>query len=49
MEGGELLDRIKSITHYNEEVAKKYMKEILSAMVYCHARKIVHRDLKVFF
>jgi calcium-dependent protein kinase len=48
LEGGELLDRIKSITHYNEEVAKKYMKEILSAMVYCHARKIVHRDLKVF-
>lgn len=24
--GGELLDRIRSITYYNEEVAKKYMK-----------------------
>ncbi|CAK71442.1 unnamed protein product (macronuclear) [Paramecium tetraurelia] len=44
--GGELLERVRSITNYNEDIAKYYMQQILSAMVYCHNRKIVHRDLK---
>ncbi|CAD8157623.1 unnamed protein product [Paramecium pentaurelia] len=44
--GGELIERVRTITNYNEEIAKQYMQQILSAMVYCHNRKIVHRDLK---
>ncbi|CAD8055698.1 unnamed protein product [Paramecium primaurelia] len=44
--GGELIERVRTITNYNEDIAKQYMQQILSAMVYCHNRKIVHRDLK---
>ncbi|CAD8065639.1 unnamed protein product [Paramecium sonneborni] len=46
LQGGELLERVRIITNYNENIAKQYMQQILSAMVYCHKRKIVHRDLK---
>jgi calcium-dependent protein kinase len=47
LNGGELLDRVKSVTSYNELAVRLYMKQIFSAMVYCHERKVVHRDLKV--
>ncbi|CAD8113683.1 unnamed protein product [Paramecium sonneborni] len=45
-QGGELLERIKTITNYNENLAAKYMKQIFSAIQYCHQKNIVHRDLK---
>ncbi|CAD8117798.1 unnamed protein product [Paramecium sonneborni] len=45
-QGGELLERIKTITNYNENLAGKYMKQIFSAIQYCHQKNIVHRDLK---
>ncbi|CAD8067435.1 unnamed protein product [Paramecium sonneborni] len=44
--GGELLDRIKTITNYSERIAAKYMKQVFSAIMYCHNKNIVHRDLK---
>jgi calcium-dependent protein kinase len=46
-EGGELFDRIKAITNFSEKLTALYMHSIFSALVYCHERKIVHRDLKV--
>lgn len=44
--GGELFDKIKSLTHFTERMAAEYMKQLLSAIFYCHQNKIVHRDLK---
>jgi len=32
--------------YFSEQIAAKYMKDILSAVAYCHANEIVHRDLK---
>lgn len=31
---------------FSEKQASEYMKQILSAVVYCHSKNIVHRDLK---
>ena len=44
--GGELFDRIVSFGHFSERVAAHLMKQILSALNYCHKIKICHRDLK---
>lgn len=44
--GGELFEKIVNNKNYNEAIAAKYMKELLSAIAYCHAHNIVHRDLK---
>jgi len=42
-EGGELFDKIVSQQHFSEKDAAKTMKQILSAMNYCHKNQIVHR------
>eukprot|EP00825_Cyclidium_porcatum_P045113 TRINITY_DN6771_c0_g1_i3.p1 TRINITY_DN6771_c0_g1~~TRINITY_DN6771_c0_g1_i3.p1 ORF type:complete len:455 (+),score=106.20 TRINITY_DN6771_c0_g1_i3:263-1627(+) len=44
--GGELFERIKEISPFSEKVAATYMKQILSAISYCHINNICHRDLK---
>ena len=46
MIGGEMFERIKAKTSFSEREAAQYMKQILSAIVYCHDHQIVHRDLK---
>ncbi|CAD8124734.1 unnamed protein product [Paramecium sonneborni] len=46
LSGGELFERIKAMTTFNEKKAAEYMRQILSAVMYCHEQKIVHRDLK---
>ena len=46
LEGGELFDKIKEMNHFTEKMAAEYIKQILSAVSYCHAKKIAHRDLK---
>eukprot|EP00386_Alphamonas_edax_P013436 GDKI01041499.1.p1 GENE.GDKI01041499.1~~GDKI01041499.1.p1 ORF type:complete len:517 (+),score=140.52 GDKI01041499.1:243-1793(+) len=44
--GGELFDRIIEKVHFTEKDAARLMKQILSAIFYCHSNNIMHRDLK---
>lgn len=45
--GKELYDRLASKRKYSEADAKKVTREMLSAINYCHKRRICHRDLKL--
>lgn len=41
--GGELLEKIVELKHFTEKDAAHVMKQILSAVNYCHKKGIVHR------
>ncbi|CAD8200199.1 unnamed protein product [Paramecium octaurelia] len=45
-EGGELFEKIKIAQFLTEKEIASYIKQILSAVSYCHSMNIVHRDLK---
>lgn len=44
--GGELFDKITRDKHFSEKVAAHVMKQLLSAVQFCHSNNIIHRDLK---
>jgi len=44
--GGELFDKISNLRNFSEKMAASTIKQILSAVNYCHQNNIVHRDLK---
>jgi len=44
--GGELFDRILQNGHLTEQGAASIMRQVLSAVAYCHRFGVVHRDLK---
>ncbi|KAI7903455.1 kinase-like domain-containing protein [Cokeromyces recurvatus] len=47
IEGGQLLDYIISHGKLREKLARKFARQIVSALDYCHRNSIVHRDLKI--
>lgn len=44
--GGELFDYIIKSKMLSEPIAAHFMRQLLSAVAYCHSNNIVHRDLK---
>lgn len=44
--GGELFEEITKRTSFSEQDAAVILKQVLSAVAYCHAKQICHRDLK---
>ena len=44
--GGELFDRITEVNNFSEATTVHIMKQLLSAVCFCHANNIIHRDLK---
>ena len=44
--GGELFERIAQQQYFSEGDAANIIKQVFSAINYCHTRNIVHRDLK---
>lgn len=44
--GGELLNKIKAEKRFRESVVRTIMRQIFSAVYYCHSKNIIHRDLK---
>lgn len=47
VDGGQLLDFIISHGVLNEKLSRKFLRQIISAVDYCHSNAIVHRDLKI--
>jgi 5'-AMP-activated protein kinase, catalytic alpha subunit len=43
--GGELFNKV-SKGRLREDVARKYFQQLISAVDFCHSRKVYHRDLK---
>lgn len=44
--GGELFDKIVEVKHFSENVAADIMKQLFSAVGFCHEQGVIHRDLK---
>ena len=44
--GGEIFDHLVAHGRLNEREARRKFKQILSAVDYCHKRRVVHRDIK---
>jgi 5'-AMP-activated protein kinase catalytic alpha subunit len=45
--GGELIEYIASRDHLAEKEARRFFRQIISAIDHCHLANVVHRDLKL--
>lgn len=41
-----MFDKIVAVKHFTERQAADIIRQIISAVYYCHSNNIVHRDLK---
>ncbi|KAJ3161812.1 Map microtubule affinity-regulating kinase [Geranomyces michiganensis] len=46
-QGGELIEHIAARGYLPEKEARRYFRQIISAMDHCHLANVVHRDLKL--
>ncbi|KAL6845533.1 hypothetical protein ACP4OV_025028 [Aristida adscensionis] len=44
--GGELFARLARSTRFPEPVARRYFRQLITAVDFCHSRGVYHRDLK---
>lgn len=44
--GGELFEHVVDLGNFGEHDAAQVMRQVASALVYCHHRGVVHRDIK---
>ena len=47
VEGAQMLDYIISHRRLKERMARKFFRQMVSAVAYCHGNGLVHRDLKI--
>ena len=45
--GGDMFDYVKDSGGFSEGKARVYFRDIVSALEYCHAHLVIHRDLKL--
>ena len=43
--GGELFDKIVAAKKFDEDTARKYFRQLIDGVSYCHQNNIAHRDL----
>lgn len=46
LEGGELLDKIRTRAKFTEAEASRIMRSLVTAVDFLHCNGIIHRDLK---
>jgi len=44
--GGELFDKIVEAGKFDEKTARKYFRQLVNGVEYCHQQSVAHRDLK---
>lgn len=45
--GGDLLNYVRKRRKLKEDIAKYIFKQVVEGLYYCHAKNIVHRDIKL--